>query len=65
METNKPTWLELMADAAKARREADRYHRATIIINDPMVEETLRARETELIKLAESLEAQAAKVASD
>ncbi len=51
-----------MADAAKTRREADRYHRAAIIINDPMVEETLRAREIELIKLAESLEAQAAKL---
>ncbi len=52
----------LLIEAEKARLEAERYHRATILVRDPVVEETLQARENELLTLAESLEARAAKL---
>jgi hypothetical protein len=54
---------ELLADAAKARRDAARHSLAAAIIHDQAVEETLRARAIELTSLAEMLEARAAKLA--
>lgn len=54
VETRTRDWL--LAAADKARTEASRFHRAAIVINDPIVEETLLLRETELLKLADSFE---------
>jgi len=65
LETDKHSRQELPIDAEKARHEASRYHRASLLIRDPMIEETLLARETELLKLAANLEAQAAKLTPD
>lgn len=62
LETDKHSQQGLLIDAAKARHEADRYHRASLLAHDSMVEATLMARETELLRLAENLEAQAAKL---
>jgi hypothetical protein len=39
----------LLTEAAKARTEAGRYHRAGLMVHDDIVEETLLQRESELI----------------
>ena len=62
MEPDKHSRNELLIDAAKARDEAARYHRAAVMMRDPLIEDTLLARETELLSLAETLEAQAGKL---
>ncbi len=54
--------IEMLIEAATARQEAARYHRAAAMVRDPRAEELLQARETEFLKLAESLEAQATKL---
>jgi hypothetical protein len=61
--TDRRSRTELLADAAKARRDAARHSIAAAIIEDRAVEETLRARAVELTSLAEMLEARAAKLA--
>lgn len=48
--------------ADKARQQASRYHLPSLFIRDLMIEEILLADETEPLKLAESLEAQAARL---
>ena len=63
-DTDRRSRTELLADAAKARREAERHRVAAAIVNDEVVEQTLRARAKELTSLAEMLEARAAKLAS-
>jgi hypothetical protein len=60
LEAEKRPREELLVKAAEARVEAARYHRAAVMINAPATEEALLARESELLKLAQSLEAQAA-----
>lgn len=52
---------ELLAEAAKTRQQAARFRQAVTIVNDDLVEMSLRARAEELEQLAKTLEAQAAK----
>ena len=55
---------EILMEAARARQEASRFHRAALIISDELVVNSLKARAGELETLAAMLEAQAAKVAA-
>lgn len=52
---------ELLAEAAKARHDAERFRQAAAIVHDDIVERSLRARAEELETLARLLEAQASK----
>jgi hypothetical protein len=62
LETDKRSREELLVDAAKARRDAQRHRTAALIVHDSLVEETLRTRADELITLAAILEAKASKI---
>jgi hypothetical protein len=55
---------EILAEAAKARQEASRFRRASLVISDEVVVESLKARASELETLAAMLEAQAANTAA-
>ena len=54
--------LELLIKAAQARRDADIFHRASLMSSDGVVEESLVMRAAELTKLACQLETQAAEM---
>ena len=55
--------LELLIEAAQARRDSDMFHRASLMGGDGVVKESLAMRAAELNKLAHQLETQAAEMA--
>jgi len=61
VESDSRSAAELLAEAAKTRQQAARFRQAATIVNDELVELSLRARAEELEHLAKALEAQAAK----
>lgn len=63
VESDSRSAAELRAEAAKTRQQAARFRQAAAIVNDELVEMSLRARAEELEHLAKALEAQAAKKA--
>lgn len=60
-ESASPSAEALLAEAAKTRQQATRFRQAVAIVNDELVEASLRARAEELEQLAKTLEAQAMK----
>jgi hypothetical protein len=65
MSLTERTRMECLTEAAAARTEASRCHRAAVMVCDLVVEETLLDREIALLKLAESWETQAATLPAD
>ena len=61
--TDDRSQLKLLIEAAEARRDAEMFHRASLMGSDGVVNESLAMRAAELNKLARQLETQAGEMA--